>query len=117
MVYIKEFNYLITNLEDDIPLEIKKHLYENLKKGYVYFKFPNDFDEEHPSLKRFKKTYKVGFLFDLLTKIYPAYGKEQKCYIISDEFQMLFTYRQFKTIIDDYEKNRNRYLYKRSSLM
>lgn len=116
MIKILEKNIVITNPKQDISVEVKNYLYENLKNGDCIFKTPSDFDQVISNNKKHKKNYKVGFLFDLLGVIYADLGKEAKHEIIKTQYDFEFSYRQFKTILDEYEKDRNKYLLKRNLL-
>lgn len=116
MIFLKEIQSIIKNPSDDLSLEVKNYLYENLKNGLVFITIPVDFNQSSKDLKKHKKNYKVGFIYDMLGVIYPEMGKEKKHEVISEQFQMWFTYRQFKTIIDEYEKDRSKYLLKRNLL-
>lgn len=112
MLYLKELDTTIKNPNDEMSLEVKKYLHENLKKGYCLFVVPSAFDSLKSNAKKHKKNYKVGFLYDLLTVIYAEMGKEDKHEVIANKYHLWFTYRQFKTLIDEYELNRNKYLLK-----
>ena len=63
-----------------------------------------------------KKNYKVGFLYDMLTVVYPSYSKSKKHLIISNKYHLWCTYRQLFTIINDYTIDRNKYLKNRKTL-
>lgn len=102
---------------EDLTKEILNYLRENLEKGYCVFVTPDDFNElEISNVKKHKKNYKVGFIYDMLTFIYPEYGKEKKHQIIADKYHLWFSYRQFKDVLDEYEQNRKKYIKKRDSL-
>lgn len=116
MIYLSDKDILIKNPNEQFDIETKNYLFENLKKGRCLFVVPEDFDELISESKKHKKNYKVGFLYDLLGVIYTEYGKEKKHEIISEKYHLWFTYRQFKTLIDEYETNRNKYLLKRNLL-
>jgi hypothetical protein len=116
MIYLADKDILINNPNQELSIEIKNYLFENLKKGRCVFVIPEDFDQLVSDAKKHKKNYKVGFLYDLLGVIYFDFGKEKKHEIISEKYHLWFTYRQFKTLIDEYEIDRNKYLLKRNLL-
>lgn len=102
---------------DDLPPSIKNSLRTDMDIGYSIFVIPEDLENsESDQAKNHKKSYKVGFLFDCLTVLYPSYGKEKKAEIISEKYHLWFTYRQFKNLLDEYESKREDYLKRRSSL-
>lgn len=109
MILLKESGYLVKSPKQKLPKEISNILSEDLQKGYCIFIVPEKFDFVDDA-KNFKKTYKVGFLYDLLSEIYPAYGKTEKFKIISEKYHFWFTYRQFKNITDEYFENRANFL-------
>lgn len=112
MILIKEKAYTVSKPNQKLPLEISNILFEDLEKGHSIFVVPEKFDFIDDA-KNFKKTYKVGFLYDLLTVIYPAYNKTEKFNIIAEKYHFWFTYRQFKNIIDEYLLNREKYITKK----
>ena len=119
MIYIPSLNKLIQNPNEHLTKEVKNFLFENLDKGYVIFITPEDFDilpETGNVAKNHKKNYKVGFLYDMLTVVYPSYSKSKKHLIISNKYHLWCTYRQLFTIINDYTVNRDKYLKNRKEL-
>ena len=120
MLLIPDTNILIKKPEDvnDLPVSIKNYLYANMEKGLVFFIIPPDFgliEDRNAVLKKHIKNYKIGFIYDVLTILYPSKGKEQKYDIISDCFHLFITYRQFKSLYDEYNSSRKKYLEKRVS--
>lgn len=114
MIYVSEHDVFIKNpLEEISNISVKNNVYKNLEKGLLSFLVPDDFIDAQKNLKR---NYKVGFLYDLLGNIYPSKGKEDKYKIISEKYHLWFTYRQFHNVIEEYEKDRNKYIYKRNIL-
>ena len=112
MIKILEKELMIKTPTQELSIDVKNYLREHLKNGDCIFKTPVTFDSIIFEKKKHKKNYKVGFLYDILTVIYPEYGKEMKHSIISVQYDFGFSYRQFKTILDEYEKDRNKYLLK-----
>lgn len=114
MIFIKELNLFIKNpLEvPNMTTEIKSILNEDLPKGYSIFVLPKDFESLPKEInpKKHKTVYKVGFLFQILGAILPQSGKIDKYKIIAEMYDFWFTYRQFKDILDEYEKNREKYI-------
>lgn len=110
MILIEKFECTIKLPSAPDSLEHKKYLYENLKNGLCVFKIPNDYNKILIDAKKHKKNYKVGFLYDLLTDIYPNLGKEEKHEIISEQYNLWFTYRQFKNLLDEYQSKKLSYL-------
>lgn len=108
MIFIKEKKYTITNPKQKLSKEINNILFKDLCTGQIIFFIPDQFDVIEDS-KNQKKAYKVGFLFDMLTEIYPTYDKTEKFKIIADRYHFWFTYRQFKNILDQYELNKKSY--------
>ena len=102
MIFIKEKDFLLKTPTEVTTKDISNILVKDLEIGHCIFVMPNIFDGfDKP--KNIKNAYKVGFLFDLLTEIYPTYDKTAKYNIISDKYHFSFTYRQFKNILDEYE--------------
>lgn len=116
MLYLNEIKEKIKNPTNELSVEVKNYLHENLKKGFCLFIVPEEFNLLKSDAKKHKKNYKVGFIYDMLGVIYADMGKEDKHKIISEKYHLWFTYRQFKTLIDEYESNRNKYLLKISLL-
>ena len=119
MIYIPTLNKLIQNPNENLNKQVKNFLFDNLDKGYVIFITPEDLDnlpEFQNIAKNHKKNYKTGFLYDLLTVIYPDYSKSKKHQIISNKYHLWCTYRQMFNIISDYEAIRDKYLKNRKAL-
>ena len=114
MLYVSEHDTFIKNpLEEIKDIRVKNNLYKNLEKGLISFIIPDDLLDKKKNTKR---NYKVGFLFDIISQIYPSKGKEDKYKIISEKYHLWFTYRQFHNVIEEYEKDRKKYIYKRNIL-
>ena len=119
MIYIK-FHSKIENPEGikSLPILLQNDLRENFEKGLFLVLVPNDFHGAGTgvNLKKHKNVYKIGFIYDCLTILYPEYGKEKKQEIISEAYHFSFTYRQFKSLYDIYDKNREKYIKNRGVL-
>lgn len=109
MIYIKEKDFLVKHPQDKLSKDISNILYQDLQRGYAIITIPDRFDAMDKE-KNVKKTYKVGFLYDMLTRIYPEMTKTDKYRMISERYHFWFTYRQFVNIILDYEASRELYL-------
>lgn len=119
MIYLEKFNITIKVPEDINTLEVsvKNYLYEKLAKGLVLFLIPEDLENtDFPDEKKIKKNYKVGFLNEALKIVYPLKNNNDVCNVISEKFHLWFTYRQYFTIIKQYEKDRKKYLFQRNLL-
>ena len=80
-----------------------------LNRGLVLFQFPTDFETMNiSSTHRF--AYKVGFLYDCLSILYPDISKTSKYEIISVHYHFFFTYRRFKDKLDEYNNSKKKYL-------
>ena len=110
MLFLNE-NNIVTKPEDlkAFPVPHKNAMYARLEKGTILFLVPKDFPEDK-NPKHLKNVYKVGFIYDCLTIMYPDYGKEKKHSIISNEYHFDLSYRRFKTILDDYERQRESFI-------
>lgn len=110
MLYLKERKLLIKSPSEinGLDVELKNQLYEDLKKGHVLFEFPFDFT--FVANTNHWKNYKVGFLYDCLTLIYPDMGKTGKWEVISNMYHLFFTYRRFKDVLDEYNIRKREYL-------
>lgn len=87
---------------DDV--ELRNFLHSNLWLGNCIVKLPS-FDDYH-NLSRserdlMRKSYKVGFLFDLLTYFYPLSTNVDKYKIINREYHLFLTH---KRLLDLYKK-------------
>lgn len=101
----------------DLDFETSNIIFSNLDKGRCLFIVPEDFNYLGiPKIKNHKKNYKVGFLYDALSIVYPDLEKGEKHRIIEDKYHFWFSYRQFKTILDNYEENRRAYIENRKEL-
>jgi len=112
-------NELVKKPEDIRNLDKKTSniIFSNLDKGQCLFVVPEDFNHLKISkIKNHKRNYKVGFLYDALTVVYPDLDKGDKHKIIQDKYHFWFSYRQFKTILDAYEKDKRSYLENRKDL-
>lgn len=114
MIFIKNEEVYIKRPSDAEQLltSIKNALRKDLEKGHSIFEVPARFDDpdvERKDQKSNKQIYKIGFLFDLMGIIYPEYGKEKKFEIIMEKYHFWLSYRQFKTLLDIYEGNREKY--------
>lgn len=109
MILIKEKDLLIKSADQKLTKEITKMLYEDLNKGHSIIVIPARFDGVENE-KIHKKTYKVGFLFEMLSEIYPNINKTEKYNIISEKYHFWITYRQFVNIILDFNQNKSMYL-------
>lgn len=121
MLLIPSTQFFIHKPEDlkTLSVEIKNFIFENLEKGLIFLIIPEDLfllEIKSNDSKRHIKNYKNGFLYDALTIMYPSYSKEEKHKIISNKYHMFFTYRQFKSVLDEYNENKNAYLENRNNL-
>lgn len=119
MIYIPTLNKLIQHPEESLSKEVKNFLFQNLNKGYVIFITPEDLDflpEAGNVAKNHKKNYKIGFLYDMMTIIYPESTKTEKHEIISNKFHLWCVYRQFTSLYNEYFINRDKYLKNRKLL-
>lgn len=107
MIILQQFDYVVENPNQEIKdAKIKKFIYDNLEKGLVIFSLPEKISVLDKNLKR---NYKVGFLFDFISNVYPLKSKEEKYQIISDKFFLWFTYRQFHNVNEEYARDRDKY--------
>lgn len=88
-------------LED---VELRNSIYSDLSSGNCIVKIPS-FDS-YSNLSRserdlMRKSYKVGFLFDLLTHFYPDSTNVYKYKIINREYHLFLTH---KRLLDLYKK-------------
>lgn len=114
MIYVEKYNLTISNPKQEISdVAIKNHIHKTIEKGLLVFIIPEDIKDAD---KKIKRNYKVGFLFDFLSEIYPNYNIMEKYYIIKDNYHFWFTHRQFWNIYQDYKKDQSKYLLKRSLL-
>ncbi len=121
MLLIPRTQFFINQPEElkDLPAEIGNFIFENLDKGLLFLVIPENLfclDIKSNDIKRHIKNYKNGFLYDALTIMYPSYSKEDKHGIISNKYHMFFTYRQFKSLLDEYNENKNAYLKNHNNL-
>lgn len=108
MIYIDfEDKYIDTpNNYDSLDVNVKLWLREYLDKGMLIFKIP---DRLVGFSKEDKKAYKIGWLYEMMSKVYPEYTKTYIAERISEQFQMWFSYRQFSTLLHVYEKKREEF--------
>lgn len=99
---------------NDLSVNVKNILFSRLEKGTILFLVPKDFPLENK--KHLKNVYKIGFIYDCLSLIYSDYGKEKKHKIISEEYHFDFSYRRFTDILQDYEKDRENFIFSRNTL-
>lgn len=121
MLLIPNTQFFIKKPEDlkNLSVEIKNFIFENLEKGLIFLIIPEDLfllEIKSNDSKRHIKNYKNGFLYDCLSEIYPSYSKEEKHRIIKNKYHMFFTYRQFKSVLDEYNENKDAYLKNRNNL-
>lgn len=121
MLLIPSTTFFIRQPEDlsGLSVDLKNYIHENLKKGLIFLIIPEDLfllDMKSNDSKKHIKNYKIGFLYDALTIMYPLDKKEEKYKIISDKYHLFFTYRQFKSLLDQYNENKNAYLTNRYDL-
>jgi hypothetical protein len=112
---------LHNSLEISDPSEInnlnvatRNYLFEKLKLGLILFVVPEDFPEQQS--KKHKNNYKIGFIYECLSIVYPDLNKTEKYEIISEKYHYFFTYRRFKDIYDEFSKSKTSYIQKRSLL-
>lgn len=111
MLFLIKYNILINDPKqiDYLEVEQKNYLYSMLNRGLVLFQYPTEFESMNiSSTHRF--AYKVGFLYDCLTILYPDVSKTNKYQIISVYYHFFFTYRRFKDKLDEYNVSRKFYL-------
>lgn len=100
---------------NSLDVENKNFLYSLLNRGLVLFVFPDEFrDMNISSSNRF--TYKIGFIYDALSIVYPDISKTAKYEIISEYYHFFFTYRRFKDKLDEYNASKKKYLLNRNLL-
>lgn len=99
-------NKTISTPDQKISQSESQFLYENLIKGTLIFLIPERL--EHLE-KNHKRNYKLGFLFELFSRIYPDTTNTKKLEIIADKFHLWFTYRQSMNVLNDYELNKKLY--------
>jgi hypothetical protein len=119
MIYLPIQDVTIKNPVDVkcLPAVTRNYIYDNLDKGLMLFLIPDDLENTyHIDEKKFKNNYKVGFLYDLILLIYPQKTKSEAHEIIDKKFHCWITYRQFYTIINDYSKDRKKYILQRNFL-
>lgn len=92
----------------------RNYLFENLKLGLILFNVPEDFPLVES--KKHKNNYKVGFIFECLSVVYPDLNKTEKFEIISEKYHYFFTYRRFKDIYDEFSKSKSSYIQNRHLL-
>lgn len=102
MIRIENKNYTISDLKG-LSVSQKNFLYENLDKGNCVIKLP-EFNSQFSKteLDYVRKAYKVGFLFDLLTEIYPNYNNMHKYKIIDEQYHLFLSH---KRLLDIYKKD------------
>lgn len=100
---------------ETLDVETKNILYSLLNRGLVVFVFPEDFKNLNISSSH-RFTYKIGFLYDVISLIYPDLGKTDKYEIVSEYYHFFFTYRRFKDKLDEYNSTKKKYLENRSLL-
>ena len=119
MIYLPIQDLTIKNPEDlkDLPANIRNYIYDNLDKGLLLFLIPDDLENRyHTNEKKIKKNYKFGFLYDMIKATYPQKTKGDIHKIIDEKYHGWVTYRQFYSIIGEYENNRKKYLLQRDFL-
>ena len=107
MIYIPEEEIYLKNPRDfkDLTVKLRNYLSGNLRRGLCIVKIPDWIQD-----KQEKKIYKVGFLNELLGLVYPNHTKKMNYDVISEEYHMWFTYRQFANLIKPYEQSRLDYI-------
>ena len=116
MLVLNDFTVIQNpNQIKDLPIETRNNLYSLLNRGLVLFIFPDDFKVMNISSSH-RFTYKIGFLYDVLSEIYSDMGKTQKYEIISEYYHFFFTYRRFKDKLDEYNASKKKYLINRNLL-
>lgn len=116
MLYLKSKGIDLSSISQyqNLNKETKNEIYNDLEKGHCIFVsssyLKKHFDKSEQERKSARKTYKVGFLYDLLTEVYPDKNKTEKQKIISEKYGLEITYRQFKTILDKYEEDKSKYI-------
>lgn len=120
MLLIPDTNIFIKKPAEitSLPVPLKNYLFENLKKGHIFFVIPSDFKAiaEDTICKKHKKAYRLGFIFEALKLTYPDMNKFDKYEILSEQYHVFCTYRQFKNILDLYEENKETYFETRNNL-
>lgn len=111
MIYVDFQDVFIKdpNNYESLQKDIKLWLREYLDKGMVIFKMPGNLSE---ASKNDKKSYKVGFLYEMLVFVYPEYTKSYIADIISEQYQMWTVYRQFSTFLNTYDEKRGKFIQK-----
>ena len=96
---------------------IKNGVYKRLEKGFILFLVPEDFPlAKSKNPKHLRNVYKVGFIFQCLSIMYPEYDKTKKFKIISKKYHFDFSYRRFITLLNTFEQDKKKFIKKRSSL-
>ena len=107
MIYIPEEEIYIEDPAtfDVLTTKLRQFLFENLRIGQCIVKIPESITD-----KQQRKIYKVGFLNDMLERVYPDHTRTMNHQVISDEYHLWFTYRQFGNLIKPYEASRLDYI-------
>lgn len=98
-----------------LSVDLRNDLYLKLNRGLVIFVFPDDFQAMNISSSH-RFNYKIGFIHDLLSLVYPDMSKTSKYEIISIYYHFFFTYRRYKDKLDEYNDSKKKYLENRALL-
>jgi len=111
MIYVDFQDVFIKDSKeyDTLQKNIKLWLREYLDKGMMIFKMPEDLSELS---KEDKKAYKTGFLYEIMIIVYPEYTKTYIADVISEQYHMWFTYRQFSTFLNIFDEKREQFIQK-----
>lgn len=96
MILIEGKQYCVSDFEG-FDVRLKNYLYSELDKGNCIIKIPEFVERGTIS----QKAYKVGFLFDLLSVVYPNYTNVRKYLIIDQEYHLFLSH---KRLLDLYKK-------------
>lgn len=112
MIKIPDTSIIIKTPEElsNLAVDLKNYLFVNLEKGDVLFKIPSFENQKSIDEKKACKIYKIGFLYDALSAIYPLKKQLEKYKIIHDQYHVFLTYRQYIKFLNEYESDQTEYI-------
>lgn len=94
---------------EDLSVVERNFLCANLLNGGFLIKIPEEIGISDKEPEKYKKmsTYKVGFLYDLLSVVYPDMTVAMKFKIISEKYHLFLGYRRLSDIYKEYRKSKD----------